>query len=58
MADIRKNHNESTGRVTEAARAGVREAADQTEDAMKVGAANMQRISEEFSKAFGFRRKS
>jgi hypothetical protein len=54
MADIRKNHSESTNRVSEAARAGVREAADQTEDAMKVGVANMQRISEEFSKAFGF----
>ena len=37
MADIRKNQNESINKAAEASRAGAREAANQTQDAVSAG---------------------
>jgi phasin family protein len=51
MADIRKNQNESINKAAEASRAGAREAANQTQDAVSAG---VEGFKDQFTRAFGF----
>lgn len=53
MADMRKNQSEAVNKAGEATRAGAREAANQTEDAVRTTIEGARRVTEEFSKTFG-----
>jgi hypothetical protein len=53
MADTPRNQNEAVTKAAEATRAGAREAADQTEDAVQTGMEGVRRVTEEFGRAFG-----
>ena len=50
MADTRRNQNEAVTKAAEATRAGAREAADQTEDAVQTGMEGVRRVTEEFGR--------
>ena len=54
MADIRKNQNESINKAAEASRAGTREAANQTQDAVSAGVEGFKQVTDQFTRAFGF----
>jgi phasin family protein len=54
MADIRKNQNESINKAAEASRAGAREAANQTKDAVSAGLDGVKQVTDQFTRAFGF----
>jgi hypothetical protein len=54
MADIRKNQNESINKAAEASRAGAREAANQTQDAVSAGVEGFKQVTDQFTRAFGF----
>jgi hypothetical protein len=54
MADVRKDQNEAVTKAAEATRAGARETANRTEEALRTGIEGVRRVTEEFSKTFGF----
>jgi phasin family protein len=54
MADVRKNQNESINKAAEASRAGTREAANQTQDAVSAGVEGFKQVTDQFTRAFGF----